>query len=75
MTHDGKVICRVRTAICDYIARQFPDSGMLPDVKHGQLFVTWQFLVTTYSEGSFMPFVGKPVLVLEKAKSKSQPIS
>lgn len=32
LTHEGRVIAE-SGAICDYIARQFPDSGMLPDAN------------------------------------------
>jgi glutathione S-transferase len=69
ITHNGKVIAE-SGAICDYIARQFPDSGMLPDVSTDS-FNDVQFW-SHYSEGSFMPSLVTS-MVLEKARAKVSP--
>ncbi|MFT4732481.1 MAG: glutathione S-transferase [Gammaproteobacteria bacterium] len=66
ITHNGKVIAE-SGAICDYIARQFPDSGMLPDASTDS-FNDVQFW-SHYSEGSFMPSLVTS-MVLEKARAK-----
>jgi glutathione S-transferase len=66
ITHNGKVIAE-SGAICDYIARQFPDSGMLPDASTDS-FNDVQFW-SNYSEGSFMPSLVTS-MVLEKARAK-----
>jgi glutathione S-transferase len=69
ITHNGKVIAE-SGAICDYIARQFPDSGMLPDASTDS-FNDVQFW-SHYSEGSFMPSLVTS-MVLEKARAKVSP--
>jgi glutathione S-transferase len=69
VTHNGKVIAE-SGAICDYIARQFPDSGMLPDTS-ADSFNDVQFW-SHYSEGSFMPSLVTS-MVLEKARAKASP--
>ncbi|PKI02579.1 glutathione S-transferase family protein [Glaciecola sp. 33A] len=69
LIHDGKVIAE-SGAICDYIARQFPDSGMLPD-ESAHSFNDVQFW-SHYAEGSFMPSLVTS-MVLEKAREKVSP--
>ncbi|MFT5713016.1 MAG: glutathione S-transferase [Glaciecola sp.] len=69
VSHNGKVIAE-SGAICDYIARQFPDSGMLPDAS-ADTFNDVQFW-SHYSEGSFMPPLVTS-MVLEKARAKASP--
>lgn len=69
LIHDGKVIAE-SGAICDYIARQFPDSGMLPDANAHSLNDV-QFW-SHYAEGSFMPSLVTS-MVLEKAREKVTP--
>ena len=69
LTHGDKVIAE-SGAICDYIAHQFPESGMLPATasdEHNQV----QFW-SHFSEGTFMaPLVTS--MVLEKARAKAKP--
>ncbi|MFT5277335.1 MAG: glutathione S-transferase [Glaciecola sp.] len=69
MTHNGKVLAE-SGAICDYIARQFPESGMLPDAN-ADSFNDVQFW-SHYSEGSFMPSLVAN-MILEKAREKVSP--
>lgn len=69
LTHEGRVIAE-SGAICDYIARQFPDSGMLPDAN-SSTFNDVQFW-SHYAEGSFMPSLVTS-MVLEKARAKASP--
>lgn len=69
VTHNGKVIAE-SGAICDYVARQFPDSGMLPDANTDS-FNDVQFW-SHYAEGSFMPSLVTS-MVLEKARAKVSP--
>ena len=69
LTHNGKVIAE-SGAICDYIARQFPDSGMLPPSESSS-FNDVQFW-SHFSEGSFMPPLVTS-MVLEKARAKAKP--
>lgn len=69
MTHDGKVIAE-SGAICDYIARQFPVSGMLPEADSDS-FNDIQFW-SHFAEGSFMPSLVTS-MVLEKARAKASP--
>jgi glutathione S-transferase len=69
LTHNGKVIAE-SGAICDYIARQFPDSGMLPPSESFH-FNDVQFW-SHFSEGSFMPPLVTS-MVLEKARAKAKP--
>lgn len=69
MEHNGKVIAE-SGAICDYIARQFPDSGMLP-ATDSDMFNDVQFW-SHYAEGSFMPSLVTS-MVLEKARAKASP--
>jgi glutathione S-transferase len=57
-------------AICDYIARQFPDSNMLPAADSGS-FNDVQFW-SHFAEGSFMPPLVTS-MVLEKARAKAKP--
>ena len=69
ITHNGKVIAE-SGAICDYIARQFPESGMLPDPSLDS-FNDVQFW-SHYAEGSLMPSLVTS-MVLEKARAKVSP--
>jgi glutathione S-transferase len=57
-------------AICDYIAHQFPESGMLPEASSDR-FNDVQFW-SHYSEGSFMPSLVAN-MILEKARAKVSP--
>ncbi|MBF7073627.1 glutathione S-transferase [Glaciecola sp. MH2013] len=69
LTHNGKVIAE-SGAICDYIAREFPESSMLPAAESDS-FNDLQFW-SHYSEGSFMPPLVTS-MVLEKARAKAKP--
>jgi glutathione S-transferase len=69
LTHEGKVIAE-SGAICDYIARQFPDSGLLPEATSDS-FNDVQFW-SHYAEGSFMPSLVAS-MILEKARAKASP--
>ncbi|MFQ3248399.1 MAG: glutathione S-transferase [Glaciecola sp.] len=69
ITHEGNVIAE-SGAICDYIARQFPDSNMLPAADSGS-FNDVQFW-SHFAEGSFMPPLVTS-MVLEKARAKAKP--
>ncbi len=69
ITHHGKVIAE-SGAICDYIARQFPESDMLPD-ESCDSFNDVQFW-SHFAEGSLMPSLVTS-MVLEKAREKVRP--
>jgi glutathione S-transferase len=69
LSHADNVIAE-SGAICDYIAHQFPESGMLPSPgsnEHTQV----QFW-SHFSEGTFMPPLVTS-MVLEKARAKAKP--
>jgi len=69
LVHDEVVIAE-SGAICDYVARQHPESGFLPSADSDD-FNQVQFW-SHYAEGSFMPSLVTS-MVLEKARAKAKP--
>lgn len=69
IVHNDKVVAE-SGAICEYIARQFPDSNILPSAD-SEDYIDVQFW-SHFAEGSLMPALVTS-MVLEKARAKAKP--